>query len=65
MSDADVDACLKNEAIADVIKDEQNKAATLYQIEATPTFLVGDEKVAGANYDGLKKLIDKALANTK
>jgi protein-disulfide isomerase len=66
MNEADVDACLKNEGILDTMKQVQETATNLYNVNATPTFLVGDEQVAGADYDGLKKLIDKALAaNTK
>ena len=61
MSDADVDACLKNQGILDTIRDVQSTAGNLYKIEATPTFLIGDERVSGADYEGLKKLIDKNL----
>ncbi len=61
MSDADVDACLKNQGILDTIRDVQSTATNLYKIEATPTFLVGDERVSGGDYPKVKELIDKAL----
>ena len=66
MSDKDVDACLQNKGIVDAIRDVYSTAASLYKIDATPTFLVGEDRVPGADYARLKKMIDKALAaNTK
>ena len=44
MSSDDVDACLKNEAILKEIQDVQEKARTLYKVESTPTFFVGEER---------------------
>ena len=66
MSDKDVDACLQNKGIVDAIRDVYSTAASLYKVDATPTFLVGEDRVPGADYARLKKMIDKALAaNTK
>jgi protein-disulfide isomerase len=70
MSAADVDACLKNDALLKVIKDEQNKATNLYKVQATPTFYIGDEKLDGlapgdAGYAQIAKVIDKQLAKVK
>jgi len=66
MSGAQVDACLQNRTLLQAIKDEQNKATTLYQVEATPTFYVGDEKVDGERtYDDFAKVIDKQLSKAK
>ena len=31
-------------------------------INSTPSFIVGDQKISGADYNGLKKLIDDQLA---
>lgn len=62
MSDKDVDACLQNKAIVDAIRDVYSTAASLYKVDATPTFLVGDERVGGADYAKLKTMIDTALA---
>ena len=61
MSSEDVDACLKNQVILKEIQDVQEKAATLYKVESTPSFFVGDELVQGNDYDTLKKAIDKQL----
>ncbi len=66
MSDKDVEACLQNKGIVDAIRDVYATAASLYKVDATPTFLVGEERVPGADYNALKQMIDKALAaNTK
>ncbi len=61
MNSDDVDACLKNEAILKEIQDGQQKAATLYKVQATPTFFVGEEMIKGSDYNSLKKAIDSAL----
>jgi protein-disulfide isomerase len=61
MSSADVDACLKNDAILKEIQDVQQKAISLYKVESTPTFFVGEQLVKGDDYDALKKAIDKQL----
>ncbi len=70
MSAADVDACLKNDALLKTIKEEQNKATSLYKVQATPTFYIGDEKLDGlapgdAGYAQISKVIDKQLAKAK
>jgi protein-disulfide isomerase len=66
MTDKDVEACLQNKGIVDAIRDGYSTAASLYKVDATPTFLVGEERVGGADYAKLKEMIDKALAaNTK
>jgi len=66
MSNVDVDACLTNRALMKTIQDEQNKAASLYQVEATPTFWVGDEKVSGERtYEEFAKIIDRQIAKAK
>ena len=66
MSSAEVDACLQNQGLLKAIKEEQNKAATLYQVQATPTFYVGDAKIDGEHtYDEFAKAIDGQLAKAK
>jgi protein-disulfide isomerase len=63
---AEVDACLKNEALLKTIKDEQTKASTLYQVQSTPTFYVDDEKVEGEmTFESFAKILDKHLAKAK
>ena len=61
MSDAEVDACLKNQTIVDTIRDVQATASNLYKVDATPTFLVGDDRSPGGDYASLKTVIDKNL----
>lgn len=66
MSDKDVEACLQNKGIVDAIREVYATAASLYKVDATPTFLVGEDRVPGADYNALKQMIEKALAtNTK
>jgi protein-disulfide isomerase len=66
MTPADVDACLKNTVMLKTIKDEQEKATSLYKVQSTPTFYVGDEKVDGEmSYAAFAKIIDKQLAKAK
>ena len=61
MSDGDVDACLKNQTILDTMRDVEATASKLYKVDATPTFLVGDDRSPGGDYAALKKVIDKNL----
>lgn len=61
MSEADVDACLKNDGILKELNDVREKAMSLYKVKSTPTFFVGETQVEGADYEALKKAIDKAL----
>ena len=66
MSSADVDACLKNEAIIKAVREVQNTGTTLYKIQSTPTFFVDDEKVDGdRGYEFMAALIDKKLKAKK
>ncbi len=61
MSSADFDACMKNEAIYKELNQAVDRASNVYKVESTPTFFVGETKVAGEQYEPLKKAIDKAL----
>ena len=61
MAPADIDACLKNSAILDEIKAVQKTAGTLYRVQATPTFFVGEAKIEGDTYEALKQAIDRQL----
>ena len=61
MESADVEACLKNEAILKEINEVREKAMTLYKVKSTPSFFVGETIVEGADYAALKKAIDKQL----
>lgn len=62
MSQADFDACLKNETIANSILAVREKAATKYGVEGIPTMFVNGQVFHGeATYDDLKKAIDPLL----
>ena len=61
MSNADFDACLKNESIYKELNTAVERASTVYKVESTPTFFIGETKVAGEAWEPLKKAIDKAL----
>ncbi len=61
MTDKDVDACLKNQKILATITEVKDTAVTLYKVESTPTFFVGETKIPGADYEAVKKAIDKQL----
>ncbi len=40
MSDADFDACLKNQALLDAVKHDARDAAAKLRVNSTPTFFV-------------------------
>jgi protein-disulfide isomerase len=66
MSAADVDACLKNEAIMTKIREVMDTAATTYKVQSTPTFFIGEEKLEGVQtYEAMAKVIDEAIADAK
>jgi protein-disulfide isomerase len=61
-----VDACLNADEPLKTIQQEQQKATTLYKVEATPTFYIDDEKVSGEKtYADFAKLLDAHLAKAK
>lgn len=70
MTAPEIEACLKNDTLMKTIKEEQNKATSLYKVQATPTFYIGEEKLDGlapgeAGYATISKVIDKQLAKVK
>ena len=66
MSKADVDACLKNEAIMNKIREVQEVASNQYKVQSTPTFFVNEEKLEGVQtYEAMAKVIDEAIADAK
>jgi protein-disulfide isomerase len=42
MTDGEIDACLKDATIRQIMQDEQTKGTTLYRVEKTPTFFIGE-----------------------
>jgi protein-disulfide isomerase len=66
MSNADVDNCLKSDAMFKTIREEQTKAASLYQVQSTPTFYIGDDKVEGEKtYADFSELLDEHIKKAK
>jgi len=66
MSAADFDACLDNKAITGKIMEVMQTASSVYKVEATPTFFVGEEKLSGEiSYKDLAKILDKHIAAGK
>jgi protein-disulfide isomerase len=47
MSDADFEACLKNQALLDKVKAERDRAHGDLGVKATPTFFVGGQRLEG------------------
>jgi protein-disulfide isomerase len=48
-SQADFDACIKNEALFDAIKKDALDAQKQYNVESTPTFIINGKKMDGAH----------------
>ena len=48
MSEPAVEACVKDQALLDKIKDDQSFAFETLKVDATPTFFVNGERVKGA-----------------
>ena len=62
MSQEQVDACLKDNAMATAMVANYQKTATADGVEGTPTFLINGEKVSGEmSYEAFSKLIDAKL----
>lgn len=61
LNSAGVDACLKNQTILKNIQDVQERAVSLYKVQSTPTFFVGERQVQGNDFATLKKAIDAQL----
>jgi len=62
MSEADFDACLKNQDVAKGILATRDKASTKYGVDGIPTIFINGKVFTGeASYDDLKKTIDPLL----
>ncbi len=62
MSEADVEACLKTQALLDHIRRVAAKAQEKQKVVSTPTFIIGNQVITGAQpFENFKKIIDKAL----
>lgn len=47
MTEADVDACLSNQALLDKMQSVFAEARNVHDVQATPTFYIGEEKISG------------------
>jgi len=66
MTSADVDACLKNQAMMNKIREVMDTASNMYKVDGTPRFFIGEEMHQDVpTYTALAAAIDKALAAAK
>jgi len=64
MSQADFDACLKNQEIADAILELRLEGDKTYRVASTPTFIIGGEKYAGGlTVEQMRAVLDRQLKN--
>ncbi|MFQ5764028.1 MAG: DsbA family protein, partial [Rhodospirillales bacterium] len=62
MSEADVQACLRAQAILDGIRQGAALAQQNHNVKSTPTFLIEGQVISGSMpYEHFKKAIEKAL----
>jgi protein-disulfide isomerase len=60
MSKADVDACLANEALQDGILQMRLDGQMEYQVNSTPSFIIGGKKVTNMSYADFNDLLKDA-----
>ena len=61
MTDAQMDACMRDESLAEGLVAEYQKNAKADGIDATPTFLINGQKVDNMPWDEFKTKLDAAL----
>ena len=62
MTEADVQACLKLQALMDAIREGAATAQKTHEINSTPSFIIGDQVVTGTlGFEKFKKIIDQEL----
>lgn len=65
MSDAEFDACTKDQKITDAVLAQRLEGEKTYQIRATPTLFINGERFSGGlRFDELKRLIDSKLSKS-
>lgn len=58
MSEADFEACLKNQTLLDQVKAERDRAHGVLGVKATPTFFVGGQRLEGGqSIDAFDKIL--------
>ncbi len=66
MSDAQFDACLKDQTIFDGVQNVTKRAKDVLNVNSTPTFFINGKRLVGARpLDDFKKALDAALAEAK
>lgn len=60
MSKEDVDACLANEALQDGILQMRLEGQMEYDINSTPSFVIGGKKIPNLPYEDINELLEKA-----
>jgi protein-disulfide isomerase len=62
LSNEEMETCLKNDRVQDLILEQRIEAQKKYKIESTPTIIINEKKYSGkVNYKKFKKVIDKKL----
>lgn len=59
MSKEDVDACLANEALQDGILQMRLEGQMEYDVNSTPSFVIGDKKVPNISYEDMNQILEK------
>lgn len=63
MSDADYQKCIRNRELAQGVFKMRQDAAKTYNIQSTPTFVIGNTRIEGAQpFEAFKKVIDPLVA---
>ena len=64
MTEEQFTACINNEALYNGIRERVVAADKQHRIDSTPTFLIGDQRIVGAQpFSEFKKIIDPMLPN--
>jgi len=62
MNQAEFDACMKNQAVADAILSQRLEADKEYHVNSTPTIIVGGEKYdGGLPVEQMRAVLDRQL----
>ena len=61
MTDAEMDACMQDRAMAEALVAEYQKNAEADGVDATPTFLIDGKKVGNMGYDEFEAALNAAL----
>jgi protein-disulfide isomerase len=61
LSDEEMNACLKDRALAEGLVAEYQAKATADKVEATPTFFINGEMQSNASYEEIAAKLDEAL----